>query len=202
MTDGQPTFLRLRFRRLGQLFLASMAVATISCGEAKTVIDKDEDSGQAQAAASAAERPATGRTGRLHGTAYGYTNICLVFDEASLRPSQIAAALKVIETRKGEFAAFEWRLSGLSVRNRNRATVLPGCLRQLDGATAENTLVEIYYSVDGILHSDISRGRYESVSVRPYWRDLSSFSLEDFTRMIVDGQLAIARDPGRYMATK
>lgn len=170
--------------------------------EAKIVADKSGDARPAQAGATAEDSPAKGPTGRLHGTAYGYTNICLVYDEASLRPSQIAAALKVVERTRDDFVALGMRLAGFSARNRNRGAVLAGCLSRLPGATADNTRVEIYYAVDGVLHSDISRGQFQLVSVRPDWRDLSSISLDDFTRFVVNGQLAIARDPARYLATK
>lgn len=161
--------------------------------EAKIVAEKSGEARGPQAGATA---------GRLHGTAYGYTNICLVYDEASLRPSQIAAALKVVERAGDDFVALGMRLTGFSARNRNRGAVQAGCLSRLPGATADDTRVEIYYAVDGVLHSDISRGQFQLVSVRPEWRDLSSISLDDFTRFVVNGQLAIARNPARYKATK
>lgn len=178
------------------------ALAVSGLGEATIVADDPKDAaGSASAKADGGAQPVR-PAARMHGTAYGYTNICLVYDEASLRPSQIAAALKVVERTRGDFVALGMRLAGFSARHRNRGAVLAGCLSRLPGATADNTRVEIYYAVDGVLHSDISRGQFQLVSVRPDWRDLSSISLDDFTRFVVNGQLAIARDPARYMATK
>jgi hypothetical protein len=178
------------------------ALAVSACGEAKNVTGSSKSLGEPQRAGPVVDAPARIKAGRLHGTGYGYTNICLVYDEATLRPSQIAAALKVVEASRDDFATLGIGIAGFSVRNRNRGAVLAGCLKLIPAATAENTLLEIYHAVDGVLHSDISRGQYNRLSVRPNWRDLSSISLDDFTRFIVKGQLAIARNPGRHTATK